>query len=161
MALIGYMGSGKTTVGRILSRRLQWSFTDLDREVSLDARRTIPEIFAESGEQSFREMEYRALANALGDGKVVACGGGVVTYPPSRELLRETQTVFLEEDVAILYDRTREPGRPLQGATRRDFERRYADRLPLYRAVSDLTVQVAARPADVVAEEILRWCASW
>ena len=162
VALIGYMGSGKTTVGRILSRRLRRRFIDLDREVSLAARRSIPEIFAESGEPGFRKLEHETLVRVIDDGEaIIACGGGIVTYPPSRECLRDVKTIFLEEDVEVLYDRTRKPGRPLRGATRKDFESRYADRLPLYRETADFTVLSASREPEEVVEEILRWAETW
>jgi len=159
VALIGYMGSGKTTVGRTLARRLRWRFVDLDREVSLTAGQTIPEIFATSGEEGFRELEHQVLVKALaGDHeRVVACGGGVVTYPPSRESLQDATTIFLEEDIGVLYGRTRGKGRPLRAASREEFERRYRSRLPLYREAADLTVVVDGRASDEIARELARW----
>ncbi len=159
MALIGYMGSGKTSVGRSLARRLRWRFVDLDREISLAAGRTIPEIFAESGEEGFRELEHQALAKALtGHRKrVVACGGGVITHEPNLALLKEATTVFLEESIGLLYSRTRGKGRPLRSTNRAEFERRYRDRLPLYRKAADFTVVVKGRSPEKVARELERW----
>lgn len=157
--MIGYMGSGKTTVGRALARRLRWRFVDLDREVSLTAGQTIPEVFATSGEEGFRELEHQVLVKALaGDHeRVVACGGGVVTYQPSRESLQDATTIFLEEDIGVLYSRTRGKGRPLRAASREEFERRYRDRLPLYRETADLTAVVEGRAPDEIARELARW----
>jgi shikimate kinase len=159
VAILGYMGSGKTTVGRSLARKLGREFVDLDRTIVKEAGRTIPEIFEHSGEERFRDLEHRALLDAL-DGareRVIACGGGIVVRPENRERLKRVPTIFLREDLGVLYSRTRGTGRPLRGASREDFERLYAERLPLYEEVADLEVAVCGRPPQEVAEEIARW----
>lgn len=158
MAVVGYMGSGKTTVGRALARALGREFVDLDRAVVKRAGSEIPEIFAENSEEHFRDLEHQALLNALEGGppSVVACGGGVVVRPENRALLREVATVFLREDTGVLYDRTRGAGRPLRAASREEFERRYDERLPLYREVADLEIEVGGRPPAAVAGEVIR-----
>ena len=159
VAIVGYMGSGKTTVGRMLARALGWDFVDLDREISRRSDRAIPEIFATSGEDHFRDLEHRALLTTL-DGerkRVIACGGGIVERPENRVRLAEVATVFLREDTGVLFGRTRGARRPLRGADRKEFERRYERRLPLYREVADFEVVVGGRSAQSVAEEIERW----
>ena len=159
VAIVGYMGSGKTTVGRMLARALGWEFVDLDRAIAKTAGRRIPEIFQESGEEHFRDLEHHALLDAL-DGtreRVIACGGGVIIRPENRKLLERAATVFLEEEIDTLYGRTREGNRPLRAATREGFEQRYAERLPLYEEVADLKAVVGGRPPGEVAEEIARW----
>ena len=158
MTIVGYMGSGKTTVGRALARALGREFVDLDHAVVKRAGREIPEIFAEGSEDHFRDLEHQSLLDALKNHprSVVACGGGVVVRPENRALLREFATVFLREDTRILYDRTRGAGRPLRAASREDFERRYEERLPLYREIADLEVEVGGRPPMAVAEEVIR-----
>ena len=159
LAIVGYMGSGKTTVGRLAARRLGWRFVDLDREISRRAGRTIPEIFAERGEPYFRELEHTLLRKALMGRRdlVVACGGGVVTRPENRELLKSVTTVFLEEDPHLLFDRTRTDARPLRGATLEAFLQRYRERLPLYESVADHTIHADGRPAGRVAGEVVGW----
>ena len=159
VAILGYMGSGKTTVGSSLARKLGREFVDLDLTIVKEAGRTIPEIFEHSGEECFRDLEHRALLDAL-DGageRVIACGGGIVVRPENRERLKRVPTVFLREDLGVLYSRTRGTGRPLRGASREDFERLYAERLPLYEEVADLEVAVRGRLPQEVAEEIARW----
>ncbi len=159
VAFIGYMGSGKTTVGRSLADRLGRRFVDLDDEVERSARRSIPEIFASSGEGHFRDLEHRVLRDTLerSDEPVVSCGGGVVVRAENRALLRESHTVFLEEDLDVLFARTRGAGRPLRGGGMEEFEKRYRERLPLYRDAAALSVAVAGRSQEEVAEEVEHW----
>ena len=157
VAIVGYMGSGKTTLGRLLAHATGLEFMDLDRAISKRAGKEIPEIFAEFGEERFRDLEQEALREAL-DGKtpcIVACGGGVVIRPENRALLQRVTTVFLREDTNVLYGRTRGPGRPLRAATREEFESRYAERLPFYKEVADFEVEVDGRSPSRVVEEVL------
>ena len=159
MAIVGYMGSGKSTVGHLVAESLRWRFVDLDEVVAERAGRSIPEIFESSGEPHFRNLERRELMHAL-DGpreSVVACGGGVVIDPRNRARLVEVATVFLWEDTDVLYRRTRGPGRPLRGASFEDFARRYAERLPYYLEVAALQIEPGNRPPRRVADEILEW----
>ena len=157
VAIVGYMGSGKTTLGRLLARATDLEFVDLDRAISNNAGKEIPEIFAEHGEDYFRDLEHEALRGAL-DGNtpcIVACGGGVVVRPENRALLRDVRTVFLREDIDVLYRRTRGPGRPLRATSREEFESRYLERLPLYSEVADFEVEGDGRPPSRVVEEVL------
>ena len=159
MTIVGYMGCGKSTVGRIVAESLRWKFVDLDEAVAERAGLLIPEIFESSGEHHFRNLERRELLNAL-DGpreSVVACGGGVVIDPRNGARLMEVPTVFLWEDTDVLYRRTRGPGRPLRGTSFEDFARRYAERLPYYLEVAALQIEPNNRPPRRVADEILEW----
>jgi shikimate kinase len=159
---VGYMGSGKSTVGRIVAEDLSWDFVDLDAVVAERAGLSIPEIFECSGEPRFRNLERLALLDAL-DGfseRVVACGGGVVINSRNRARLLEVPTVFLWEDADVLYRRTRGPGRPLRGATFEDFARRYAERLPYYLEVAALQLEPDNRPPRQIADEIIEWLRS-
>jgi shikimate kinase len=158
VALVGYMGSGKSTVGRVLAEELGWGFVDLDREVEGEAGMTIAEVFETRGEPAFRELERAALEAALLDGpreRVVACGGGVVIDARNRELLGEATTVFLWEDADVLYRRTRGADRPLRGASYEGFARRYAERLPHYLEVAAFHLEPGQRPPRRTADEIL------
>ena len=162
MAIVGYMGSGKSTVGRIVAEDLSWDFVDLDAVVAERAGLSIPEIFESSGEPHFRNLERLALLDAL-DGfseRVVACGGGVVINSRNRARLLEVPTVFLWEDADLLYRRTRGPGRPLRGASFEDFARRYAERLPYYLEVAALQLEPDNRPPRRIADKIIEWLRS-
>jgi shikimate kinase len=157
VAIVGYMGSGKSTLGRLLARATGLEFVDLDRTITKNAGEEIPQIFAKHGEAGFRDLEHEALREAL-EGKtpsIVACGGGVVVRPENRALLRGATTVFLREDVEVLYGRTRGTGRPLRAASREEFESRYAERLPFYTEVADIEVEVDGRSPSRVMEEVL------
>ncbi len=157
--MIGYMGSGKSTVGRVLARKLDRDFVDLDLEISRDEGRSIPRIFEKNGEAGFRKIEHHTLARVLKDPneKVISCGGGVVTYPPNRRLLEHVPTVFLQEEMKILYVRTRGGGRPLRAESREEFERRYMDRLPHYREFADLEIAARGRGPEQITGEIMAW----
>jgi 3-dehydroquinate synthase len=159
VAIVGYMGCGKTTLGRILARTLGWEFVDLDRDIEWAEGRSISEIFADSGEEYFRDLEHRVLLTLLESdarNRIISCGGGIVVRTENRLLLNNIATVFVEESIGVLYERTRGTDRPLRGAGSEEFERRYRERLPLYREVADLTVQVQGRSPRRVASEILR-----
>src|SRR5207245_2182803 len=91
IALIGMMGSGKSTVGRRLASELGWAFIDTDAEIVRTQGRSIADIFRDDGEEAFRNLETAALRQALTpDEVVIATGGGVVLRPENRDLLART-----------------------------------------------------------------------
>ena len=154
--LVGFMGSGKTTVGLGLAERLGRPFVDLDSEVERRDGRSVPEIFAESGEAAFRAAETAALS-ALADAEpsVVACGGGVVLDAGNREVLRRLGTVvYLEVTAAEALSRTGAlPDRPLlAGMGVQEAGQLLSSRAALYEAVADVRVSTSGRsPEDVAA----------
>jgi shikimate kinase len=116
--LVGFMGSGKTTVGRLLAERLGWSFIDVDERIVEAEGRTLPEIFADGGEAAFRAAEERALRDVVkAADAVVATGGGLFSRPGNRQLIAETGnwSVFLDVPWQVLEARLgrSDPGRPL------------------------------------------------
>src|SRR5262245_11334435 len=96
--LIGFMGAGKTTIGRRLARKLGWKFIDLDREIEQRDGRKIADIFRESGEPHFRDLEHAQLKKiSCADRAVIALGGGAYIETPNRTLANETGlTVWLK-----------------------------------------------------------------
>ncbi len=143
VALVGFMGAGKTTLGLEVARRLGREFVDLDREITQSAGETIPELFARRGETEFRVLEQAAAVDRLCRGKpaVVALGGGAVTSPAIRRALRDhALTIHVEVDPGIAWERVRGANRPLaqeEGA----FRSLYEQRLPLYREVADASAR--------------------
>lgn len=154
--LVGFMASGKTTIGQALARRLRWDFVDLDTRIESRERQTIPEIFQKKGEPGFRQAETAALRDllvTLATGTVVALGGGAFAQETNRELLRPWPSVFLEAPVQELWRRSLADGaeRPLRKG-RRQFERLYAERLPFYRQATAIVETSGKDPAAICAE---------
>lgn len=159
--LIGPPGSGKSTVGRIVAERLGVPFVDLDAEIEREEGRPVARIFAEDGEERFRQLEAEKLAEvAAADPAVVACGGGIVLEPANRVTLRATGTVvYLHAPLEVLRGRVRPAeDRPL---IRRegDLERLLAEREALYREFAAHVVDASGPPEEVAArvEDELRW----
>lgn len=146
--LIGMMGSGKTTVGRLLSRRLGRALVDTDAEIVARQGRSIPDIFAADGEEGFRAMEGELAAElAARQDLVVACGGGLPTRRESIAPLKERGVVFwLERDPALIYDSLETDGRPLAQDGRQAFLDRAGQRAPIYRRWADYVISGAVSP---------------
>ena len=151
LTLVGMPGSGKSTVGRALARRLGRRFVDTDRLIESRIGCPIRDFFAAEGEDRFRGVESAVLAEVLGDGTptVVATGGGIVLAEGNRRLLRDKSIVlYLRVPVEELCRRVaNDTQRPLlQGSDPRERLRQLlADREPLYRAVAHFTLD-DARP---------------
>lgn len=150
--LVGFMASGKSSVGQELARRLHWDFVDLDARIESRERQTIPEIFGGKGEPGFRLAEtaaLRELTASLDRNSVVALGGGAFAQEKNRELLRPWPSVFLEAPVDELWRRSAEDEteRPLR-TDREQFALLYAERLPFY---CQATLVVATTGKDLAA----------
>ena len=155
IVLIGFMGAGKTTVGRLLAAELGLPFADLDLLVEGGRSRSVKDIFAEHGEAAFREIEHQTLAGALaGPDRVLALGGGAVEHPGSRRLLMSAQVVYLHVDYAEALARVGgDAGRPM--LTRPDLADVYRRRLAGYQEVATVTVRTGGRPARQVSRDVL------
>jgi len=148
--LIGMMGAGKTTVGRLLANALHYEFLDADAELERRAGVRIVTMFELEGEEGFRERESHLLAELSGlPGIVLATGGGVVLRPQNREWLRTRGLViFLDVAAAEIVRRTQhDQSRPLLNAPdrRARIEQLLEERLPLYRATAHLRFRSPAR----------------
>lgn len=162
IVLIGLMGAGKTSIGRLIARRLRMPFTDADAEIEKAAGLTIWEIFKVHGEQAFRDGERRIIARLLDlPPGVLATGGGAFMNAETRAAIRQKGvSIWLRADVATLYDRTRKRRhRPLLNNEdpRGTLERLATLRYPIY-AEADITIDTGAeRPretADRIIEEL-------
>jgi len=158
--LVGPMGAGKSTIGRLLADDLQLDFRDADREIEERSGVDIPWIFDKEGEGGFRDRET-AMIEALSqlDGVLVSTGGGVVGRAENRELMARGTVVYLYASVDEQVRRTaKDKKRPLlQNANpRKVLEELMAIRDPLYREVADITVNTDGRSPRAVANEIRR-----
>lgn len=151
LLLIGMPGCGKTTIGQELARRLNRPLEDVDQRIVETAGRPIPEIFAQEGEEGFRIREHRALCEVSKEsGRVIACGGGIVTRKENWDPMRQNSTViYLRRDLSLLPT----SGRPMSQAN--PVEKLYRQRAPLYEQLADLMVDNQGTPEET-AQEIIR-----
>ena len=153
--LVGFMGAGKTTVGRIIAERLGQPFVDSDVLIEQRLGRSIRDIFNTEGEDYFRELEHATVADLVrGPEAVIALGGGAVTNPRTRAVLRNARVVYLRVSYDEAISRIRgDEFRPL--LSRPDLDQVYKRRLPIYEGVSAFTIDTDGRRPDVIALEVL------
>jgi shikimate kinase len=160
IVLTGFMGAGKSTVGRLLASRLGWKFLDLDAHLESRTGSTIPELFSRHGEPHFRRLESSALASALsGSNTVLALGGGAPEEITNRLLIEQTPgtlAIFLDAPFPLLFDRCM-----LQDITRPVLadpalaELRFARRRPFYSRLAHITVETSQLSPEETVDSIL------
>ncbi|WP_030144951.1 shikimate kinase [Spirillospora albida] len=154
--LIGAPGSGKTTIGAALARRLGVALRDTDADIEAAAGKPISDIFIDDGEERFRELEREAVAAALaGHDGVLALGGGAVLAPATQDLLAGHTVVYLKVGLSEAIKRVGlASARPLLVLNPRSQMRRLLEeRLPIYERVGTLHVDTDGRePAEIVDE---------
>ena len=150
IVLIGMMGCGKSTVGRLLARRLGRELVDTDALIERRQGRSIPAIFASEGEEGFRALELEVCRELSGrQGLVIACGGGLPTQEKAIAALKENGLVFwLDRDPGETYDGLDLSGRPLAQGGREDFLQRYERRAPVYRRWADYIIPCGDGPQE-------------
>ena len=159
--LCGFMGCGKSTVGKKLSKLTGRPFVDMDRYIEKQQGKTIAAIFAESGEEAFRKMETQAVRElAQKSGLILALGGGTVLREENCRILRESGILFLlDVPFPALKERLKnDTTRPLLQRPDREeaMQRLFLERMPLYRKAADQVVPAGA-PCAVVAQRILEF----
>ncbi len=160
LLLVGMMGAGKSTVGRLVAERLGWGFLDSDAEVEARCGCSVAELWQQRGEAAFRHQERRVLAEGLRRARptVVSVAGGAVLHPDTRRLLRLSGTVvWLRAQPATLAARVarQEGQRPLLADDPTGTLARLADsRRPLYQQVAHQVVDVDGRTPAQVADEV-------
>ena len=159
ITLTGFMGSGKTTVGKVLADFLGCPFMDLDDLVVKKAGKSIPDIFAQDGEPAFRELEAQVLRKTVEkyaeSTAVLALGGGAVLAPASAALLHEkTVCIYLRATLDTLLARLagETAGRPLADASLAD---RLASREPIYEETAHVIIDTDGLSPDEIADEII------
>jgi shikimate kinase len=163
------MGAGKTSVGRALADRLNWPFQDLDDRIVERERRSISDIFRDSGERAFRHAEHAALRQVLEElqtrsGRVIALGGGAFAQKRNAKLLRGAAVVFLDASAEDLWSRccrqTAETGaeRPLLRSMNQ-FRKLYQARRSSYLQAA-VTIPTGGQAVEAIAREIAEWLTS-
>jgi len=155
--LVGFMGAGKSTVGRELSLKLHWPFLDLDSEIEKSEKRSVRDIFARFGEPHFRQLEREHLRRVSEIPRaIIALGGGAYVDPENRNIVDNTGvSVWLDTTFGRIKRRVRPDGsRPLL-ADPEKARQLYAERLPSYR-LARIHVLTDNRLPDVLAEEIVQ-----
>lgn len=160
--LVGFMGTGKTTVGRAVAQRIGFQLLDSDHEIERAQGRTIPDIFAQSGEPAFRAMERAFIEQGHPATRtLVACGGGLVVQPGMLEILQSKGVVVcLHASLETILARTsRQRNRPLLEVEDPEARIRtlYAAREPIYKR-SGTVILTDSRPlADIAAHVVRAW----
>jgi len=156
IVLIGFMGSGKTTVGHLVAEKLAWPFVDTDALVVEQAGLSIPDIFATEGEAGFRKRESAVLARLTTDPpRVIATGGGIVTQPQNAPLLRSLGfVVWLSASESDIFARvSRNRNRPLLHTAdpRQTIHNLLAQRRPFYESFAHLTIETHGLEPEEIA----------
>ena len=159
IVLVGPMGSGKTTIGKALSRQLNLGFVDLDNEIEKDAEMTISDIFRIEGEAGFRERETEMLDRfCCTNGTVISTGGGAILSEQNRSMMRNGFVVYLHATPNQQYERIKyrshqrpkfNPEHPLAGLAELTQIRD-----PLYRSEADIIVRTDGRSINKIVNEI-------
>ena len=158
--LVGFMGSGKSTVGWLLADKLGWNFVDLDAEIEAEQGMSIPEIFEQHGEEYFRKLETQAIRKQVrlvhsGRPLVVALGGGAFAQPCNFDLLEHNGvTVWLDCPLEMAWRRVHSAANRPLARDRRKFEELFRARQDSY-ARADYRIEVTAEDPQAVAEAVL------
>ncbi len=160
IVLCGFMGSGKSTIGNLLSKKMGMAFIDLDAYIEKKENKSVSQIFEESGEEYFRQLERDAVKElAYKKSIILATGGGTLTFQQNVDTLKNANNkiILLDLPVEVISKR-------LQGDTKRPLLNRpdkekvmrelYEKRLPLYRSAADIIVNAANSPMQVCMEII-------
>lgn len=156
--LIGFMGAGKTTVGKELAKKMGYAVIDTDEQIVNEQRMTINEIFQRYGEPHFRELETEILKKLPGEKVIVTTGGGIILREENRQLLRrQSKVIFLDCHPKELMKRLKgDTTRPLlKDSDSMAIIDRYEARLPLYREVADSIIHTTGKSVDEIVTEIM------
>ena len=156
VALIGFMGSGKTTIGRAVAYELSAEFSDLDTQIEIISGIRIPDILDTLGEDGMRQLEGLALSNIVAFGSVIATNSSCIMIPRNRKMIGDNFTVFyLDAEFDVLYPRIAGTARPLlTSLTKIELEKLFDLRRPLYKGLSNFDLD-ASKPIDFLVNEIL------
>lgn len=160
IAIIGFMGTGKSAVGKALAQKLHKELIEIDDIIVTKAGKTIPEIFHQDGETRFRELEIDVVLEvASKKNAVIDCGGGVVLNAINIDRLKKDSVIVcLTASLSVIMQRTPGDSRPLlpEKGRARFIKSKLAYRRPLYRKAADITVNTSRLDVDGVVEKIIK-----
>lgn len=154
---VGFMGSGKTSVSRVVAKRVGLPLIDVDAYIEQTQGRSIKQIFADEGEQGFRRIETQAMAAlAFEPRSIISCGGGACGSAVNRGILKALGTVvYLKVPLQEAVGRISDPStRPMLSGPR-PVEEIYQERLPLYRDVADITINTAGKSIGANVSQVI------
>lgn len=157
--LCGFMGCGKSTIGKIISKKLGLEFYDLDYYIENNCGMKIPEIFEKYGEKHFRKLESEAIEEFQNKHGIVATGGGAMLSEKNSKLANQNGiTVFIDTAFEICYDRIKDDqNRPIAfNSTKQELFERFEKRYPLYKNHSVITVDGNGTPLQIAQEIVKR-----
>lgn len=161
--LTGYMGSGKTTVGKLIAKIMGYTFIDTDEMIAVQEGRSISEIFATDGEQTFRDLETELLKRFIKDQRerlVISTGGGMPVREENRQILKQLgRVVYLKASPAVIHDRIKDDTeRPLLQCADplKRIEEMIAARGPLYEDGAEIVINVDGLTPSEAADEVGR-----
>ena len=160
IAVYGFMGVGKSTIGKMLAERLGYDFIDMDTEIEKREETTISEIFRVKGESRFRELESRLVKElSQNNGLVIACGGGVIADTENAEiLLKSSRMVYLTASIEEIINRTdNDNSRPLLEVENPEkvASELYERRKPVYTKYAEITVDTTSKTPKEIVEMVL------
>jgi shikimate kinase len=162
--LVGYRGTGKSSLARVLAERLGWSWRDADDLIEQQAGMPIARIFSDQGENAFRDLETEVVRQLVGqDHLVVALGGGAVLRETNRRAIASGCVVWLQAEVETIHDRitadpttsNRRPNLTVGGGID-EIRRLLAERTPIYAEVADITVTTDGQSLSQIADRVLQ-----
>jgi shikimate kinase len=155
IVLVGFMGAGKTTIGRLLADRLGLPFADSDLVIEQRTGRPVRDIFATDGEPAFRALEHEVIADLLaGPEAVLALGGGAAEHPATQIALKRADVVYLQVGYAQAMQRVAgDEYRPL--LARPGLDDLYRRRLDVYGSVATLTIATDGRRPEAIAGDVI------
>lgn len=160
IAVYGFMGVGKTTIGGLLAEKLGYSFIDMDTEIEKREKTTISEIFRNQGEAKFRQLESNLIKElALKDRLIIACGGGAIADPENAETLQKvSRMIYLTASIQEIIKRTSEDNsRPLLETENPEqvASELYEKRKPVYTRYAEITVNTTGKSPSEIVDKIL------
>jgi shikimate kinase len=159
--LIGFMGTGKSTIAKALQKRLDMNLVEMDARIVEEQGMSINDIFARFGEEHFRDIESQLILTIGDEGNtIVSCGGGVVVRPQNTEYMKKSgRVVYLKSSPETIFERVRySTDRPiLNGHMNVEYIAGLMEkRRPLYEGAADITIETDGKRVEAIAEEIMK-----